>query len=492
MKFSQKIPIIKIREIGKVVEVKRSIAKITGLTVFMNGQVVVFESGTKGLIVGFTEGEILAVILGDESTVRIGEQVYCKPEEFRVPVGEGYLGRIVDPLGNPCDDGDPIIPDEYYPVFRDAPEVLDRSEVKEMLETGIRIIDATIPIGKGQRQLIIGDRMTGKTTIGIDTILNQEGKGVICIYCCIGKSLSSLMKVVRILKEKGAWEYTVVVAATASYPAAEHYLAPYTATAIGEYFMYRGEDVLIVFDDMTKHAWSYRQLSLLLERPPGREAYPGDIFYIHSQLMERAGKLTTEKGGGSMTFFPIVDTLEGDVTEYVPSNLISMTDGQIYLSTKLFSSGFKPAIDLGLSVSRIGSKAQSPALREVSSMLRLEYLQFVELEKITRFKTAVSEEVLKKLRHGEIITQIFVQEKNNPCPLPTQLIILYAVKRRFLEDGGNEEIEYFKTHIYDFAKKEFPFLVERLEKGDVLDPQVVKELDKCLKDFKAYVLEKKK
>jgi F-type H+-transporting ATPase subunit alpha len=370
-----------------------------------------------------------------------------------------------------------------YPVFRPAPGVLQRIPIEETLETGNLLIDAMIPIGKGQRELIVGDRMTGKTTIGIDTILNQKGKNIICIYCCIGRSYASIQKVIETLKVNGALEYTIVVVAHAASSSGEQYLCPYTAATLGEYFMDRGRDVFVVFDDMTKHAWAYRQLSLLLERPPGRNAYPGDIFYIHSQLMERAGKYSPEFQGGSMTFFPIVDTIQGDVTGYIPSNLVSMTDGQIYLNTALFNSGIRPAIDIGLSVSRIGSKVQCEAIKELSSTLRLEYLRYNELMKITKFKTNVSTDVTQRLRQGEVLTQLFNQENNNPYSLAKKVVLLYALHRKVLSALISEEVENFKQNIFEFVEENAPGLVEDIEKDKKLTTSVKKRLDEVFVAF---------
>lgn len=478
---------ITVQEVGHIREIKKNIAYVTGLQRCMNGQLLNITSNTKGIVMGFVKGETLVLLIGNLEEVKVGDKVYNKMEPFVIPVGENFLGRVVNALAEPVDGKGYITPSAHYPVFRDAPPVLDRVPINEALETGILIIDATVPVGKGQRELIIGDRMTGKTTICVDTILNQKGKDVVCIYCCIGKTYSSLQRVMGIFNEKGALEYTIVVSATASTSVGDQYLAPYTACALGEYFMDRGRDVFVVFDDLTKHAWAYRQLSLLLELFPGRDAYPGDIFYIHSQLMERAGKLAPECGGGSMTFFPIVDTLEGDVTGYVPSNLISMTDGQIYLNTSLFSSGFRPAVDLGLSVSRIGNKVQSPTMRELSGMLRLEYLQYRELLKVTRFKASISEVVAKKLKRGEIISKMFIQLKNETRSHAEQILLLYAIKKGVAEKLSSSSIEYFKFHIFKYAAEHFPQLIERLERERELSSTVIELLDRCIESFMKWI-----
>ena len=486
---------LQIREVGKIREVKKSIAKIVGLSQCMIGQLLEITANTKGIIMGFVEGEIIVFLLGRVEEARVGLEVYSHMQPFTVPVGEGFLGRVVNALAEPLDGKKQVTsataraaeyaegrsPDEQaqlrYPVFRPAPGVLQRVPLEDTMETGNLMIDSLIPIGKGQRELIVGDRLTGKTTIGVDTILNQKGKNIICIYCCIGRSYVSIQKVIETLKTNGALDYTIFVVAHAASSSGEQYLCPYTAVTLGEYFMDRGQDVFVVFDDMTKHAWAYRQLSLLLERPPGRNAYPGDIFYVHSQLMERAGRYSPEFQGGSMTFFPIVDTIQGDVTGYIPSNLISMTDGQIYLKTALFNSGVRPAIDIGLSVSRIGNKVQCPAIKELSSTLRLEYLRYNELMKITRFKANVSADVSQRLRQGEVLTQLFTQEANNPYPLAKQVILLYALQRKVLSALVSAEVHYFKMNIYEFIGQNAPELIEEIAQKKELSASVQKGLD---------------
>jgi len=458
---------LQIREVGEIREIKKSVAKVTGLSSCMNGQLLDITANAKGMVMGFAEDEALILLLGKTEEAKVGDRVYSSMESFKIPVGAGFLGRVVNALAEPL-DGKPQTanrqPDtEYYPLFRDAPSVLERVPITEVFETGNLIIDATIPIGKGQRELIIGDRMIGKSTIAIDAIINQKDKGVICIYCCIGRAYASLAKIVETFKANGALRFTIVVSATASSPVGEQYLAPYTACALGEYFMDNGKDVFVVFDDLSKHAWAYRQISLLLERSPGRDAYPGDVFYLHSQLMERAGKLNPERGDGSMTFFPIVDTLQGDITGFIPSNLVSMTDGQIYLNAALFSSGFKPAIDLGLSVSRIGNKVQCPAMKELSAMLRLEYIQYNDLVRVTRFKAGISEEVGRTLKHGEVVTHLFRQDKNRPYSMEEELILLYALRQNILEVLSKEAIERFKKNILNFAQENFAQALSELQ-----------------------------
>jgi len=361
---------------------------------------------------------------------------------------------------------------------------MDRLPVDQTLETGTKILDAVIPIAKGQRQLLIGDRLTGKTSVALDVILNQKGKGVVCIYCCIGKTYSSLIKVMNLLKERGAMEHTIVVSGVASVPAGEQYLAPYAACTLGEYFMHSGRDVFVIFDDMTKHAWIYRQISLLLERAPGREAYPGDIFYVHSQLVERAGYLKEELGHGSMTFFPIVEILQGDVTGYIPTNLISMTDGQIYFNTSLFNKGIRPAIDFGLSVSRIGNKAQWPIMKALSGKLRLEYLQYQELLQMTALRaTGLSKDAEAKLKRGEAMTQLLIQDKNCPSPMEELIIQLYVLGRGLFDDMSQPDIRRFKKEFFPFFKQTYPDVVAEFKGASELTSGMKEAINAALKKF---------
>ncbi|MBI3602046.1 MAG: F0F1 ATP synthase subunit alpha [Candidatus Omnitrophica bacterium] len=476
--------ILQIHEVGTIREIKRSVAKISGLANCMNGQLLEITPKIKGMVLGFAGQEVSVLLLGAAEEAKVGDKVYSKQESFKILTGEGFLGRVVNALAQAVDGKGPVLQKgEHYPVFRDAPGILERSPLAEPFETGILAIDATIAIGKGQRELIIGDRMLGKSSLCIDTIINQKDKGVVCVYCCIGRSHASLEKTVGTLKDHGAMDYTMVVSATASSSVGDQYLAPYTACTLGEYFMDRGRDVFVVFDDLSKHAWAYRQISLLLERSPGRDAYPGDVFYLHSQLMERAGKLNLERRGGSMTFFPIAETVQGDFTGYIPSNLVSMTDGQIYLSAALFSTGLKPAIDLGLSVSRLGNKVQSAAMKELSAMLRLEYIQYQETLKMTRLKTGVSEQVNRNLRRGEIITQLFIQDKGRPYSLVEELFLLYALRRNILDVLPPAAIEHFKKNILKFTQEHFSSLVEKLRAQKTLTHAVTKGLDECLTAF---------
>jgi len=448
----------------------------------MNGQRVEFAHGDQGMVMGFTEGSVLVLVFGNKARVRAGTEVYSRGEPFMIPAGDAFIGRIVSSLGEPLDGQGPITAERANPIFREAPGVMERVPVNEALETGIRSIDASFPIAKGQRQLIIGDQMTGKTTIATDAILNQQDKGVLCIYCAIGQSHSSFQKVLRLLRERGAMAYTVVVGGVASVPLGEQFLGPYAACALGEYFASKGRDVFIAFDDLSKHAWAYRQLSLLLERSPGREAYPGDIFYTHSQLLERAGKFLPELGGGTMTFFPIVATIQGDITGYIQTNLISITDGQLYLNTTLFQRGFRPAVDFGLSVSRIGNRAQCPAMKELSGKLRLEYLQYQELVRMTTMKADLSAQAEARLRRGELITQLFTQTKARPSPLAEQVVLLYTVRKGVI-DQLPQVWQRFKDEIAAWLKERYPDVIREIQEKQALTQPVKDALDRALQEY---------
>jgi F-type H+-transporting ATPase subunit alpha len=473
-----------IREVGQVQSVRKFIVIAKGLLSCMNGQIVEFASGLLGLVMGFTEDKVQILVLGDATSIRAGDEVYNKGKSLNLPVSEGFLGRVINALCEPQDGLGPIEAKEFFPVFKVAPGVMERVPVKETLETGTLILDAIIPIAKGQRQLFIGDRLTGKTTVAIDAILNQKGKDVVCIYCCIGKPYSALLKILDIFKEHETFQYTTVVTGVASVSTGEQYLAPYAACTLGEYFMYKGKDVLVVFDDLTKHAWVYRQISLLLERAPGREAYPGDIFYIHSQLVERAGYLKPELGGGSMTFFPIVDILQGDVTGYIPTNIISMTDGQLYFATSLFNKGFKPAIDFGLSVSRIGNKAQWPVMKELTKSLRLDYLQYKELLQMTQLRTTgLSKDAEAKLRRGEAINQLIIQDKNKPVAMEEQVLCLYALTHGILDNLSSGQIRQFKQEILAFTEKRYPGFSKDIRQGQALTDEVREKIEGSLKEY---------
>lgn len=470
-----------VHEVGRVESVRECVVRVKGLPSCINGQIVEFRGAGKGMVFGFNEEDVQVLILNAKEAIRLGDEVLSRAEFLHLPAGEQFLGRLVNSLCEPLDNLGPIETSDSYPVFTEAPAVMDRVPVKETLETGTLLLDAVIPIAKGQRQLLIGDRLTGKTTVAVDAILNQKGKNIICIYCAIGKTHSSLLKILRLLKENEALSYSIIVSGAASSAMGEQYLAPYTAAMLGEYFMRKGKDVLVVFDDLTKHAWVYREISLLLERTPGREAYPGDIFYIHSQLVERAGYLRPELGGGSMTFLPIAEVLQGDVTGYVSSNLISMTDGQTYFSSALFNKGIRPAIDFGLSVSRIGNKAQWPAMKALSEKLRLEYIQYQELLQMTQLRTSgISKEAEDRLKRGQSITQLLIQDKNKPLSMEAEIIYLFALSLGILDNLSAADIKKFKDEFVAKASEWYPDLLSELRNSKVLTDSAIEKLYEAL------------
>lgn len=469
-------------EVGIVKAIRGCIIIATGFSNCINGQLIRFGYGTIGTVVGFNENEAQILLLKENEKIRTGDQAVATVEPLVTPVGEKFIGRIVNSLGEPLDGLGPIEADKMYPIFPDAPPILDRQPLTKTMETGIKVLDAMIPIGRGQRELILGDKMTGKTTFITDTILNQKGGDVICIYCAIGKARSSLAKVVQLFKDRGCWDYSLIVSASASATPGQQYLAPYVACSIAEFFMHRGQDVFIGFDDFTKHAWAYREISLLLGRPPGRDSYPGDIFYLHSKMIERSCYLSKEKGGGSITFFPVVEILEGDLTAFVPSNLVSMTDGQILLSSQLFGEGQKPALDLGLSVSRVGSKVQWHAIKTLSGPLRLEYLQYRELLRISKLKTSgQSDDMKQKLRRGAILTEILRQDKDTPVCQEVQVMIFYAFNRKMMNELTVEHVKSFQEKIFEYTKSNKPELLTLLRERKKLDPEIEKLLDEVIK-----------
>lgn len=463
------IPLLDIKDTGLVQESKNGIVVVSGLTNCFFGQEVIFGNEVRGMVIGFSQHFVYCIVFCREDSVAVGSIASSSLKRLEVPVGDVFMGRVVNSLGLAQDGKYAVVPADYYPVFRSAPGIMDRVPLYKPLETGIKIIDLAIPIGKGQRELIIGDRQIGKSSIAIDAIINQRGKDVVCIYCWIGGARSALKKHLYTLGRSGALEYTCVISAGADSSAAEQYLAPYTAAALGEYFMDKGRDVLVVFDDLTKHAWIYRQISLLLERSPGREAYPGDIFYLHSQLLERAACMKDELGGGSMTFLPIVETLQGDISGYIQTNLVSITDGQIYLSSSLFRQGFKPAIDVGLSVSRIGSKVQDPGIKEVSSGLRLEYAKYRELLRLTKLRTRMSSEAEEKMLRGAVLTKLLTQQ--NCCPVSSveQIIIFFVFQHGFLTVANKETADHIIAKFYDYIRFADPYTVEIITKEKALN-----------------------
>lgn len=479
-----KIDLIKLKEHGMVSEIKQDVVHVSGLTNCMNGQLVSIGDSAQGVVVGFDPEYVLVLVVKEGTPIKPGDKVITTLDEFKVPVGAAFLGRRVNALAIPIDGSGPVKEDAMYPIFGKAPSVLDRIPLKKVLQTGIKLIDMMKPVGKGQRMLIIGDRMTGKTTVGVDAILNQKGKDVICIYCCIGKAEAAMNKVIDVLEKRNAFEYSIVVAATASDPMGQQYLSPYVAVSLGEYFMYEKKaDVLVVFDDFTKHAWAYRQISLLLERAPGRDAYPGDIFYIHSQLVERAGKLNDARGGGSMTHLPIVETQQGDVAGYIPSNVISMTDGQIYMSSALFGEGFKPAMDMGLSVSRIGNRVQWAAMKKMTGMLQLEFVRFKELERLTRIKAGVSQDVEKRLKRGKVLEELLKQDQNEPVAMEDQVITLFALQNQFFVNCEPADVRPTLVRLIKQIKSNRPDLIKDLIENNKMTDEIREGLNDELKRF---------
>ena len=453
-----------IKESGVVTEIRQDVVSVTGLANCMNGQMVSIEDKARGVIVGFDPDYVLVLLIHVRGKVKPGDKVTTTLEPFKVAVGSAFMGRRVNALCEPLDGQGMVRGDQMSPIFNTAPTVLEREPLCDVLQTGTKSIDMTLPIGKGQRMLVLGDRMTGKTTVGVDAIVNQRGKDVVCIYCAIGKAESAIDRVVDVFDYEKVWEYGIMVTAGASDSMGQQYLVPYVATSIGEYFMYEeGRDVLVVFDDFTKHAWAYRQISLLLERAPGRDAYPGDIFYIHSQLVERAGKMKPELGGGSMTHLPIVETQQGDFAGYIPSNIISMTDGQIFLNSTLFGEGFKPAVDLGLSVSRIGSKVQWPAMKKPTSMLKIDYVRYRELEKLTRIKAGGSSDLEARLNKGKVLEEVLKQKENAPVPMEEQVLLLFSLHNGLFESIPSVQVRPVMARFMEHL---------RLRRSDLVDALV--------------------
>ncbi len=475
---------LKYTEVGIVKSIRGCIVIVEGFHNCVNGQLVYIGMGTMGNIIGFNEQEAYVLILKQLEDVKTGDEVRASLEPFRVPVGKNFIGRIVNSLCEPIDSLGAIEPDDYFPIFPTAPAILERQPLHLTLETGIKVLDQMIPIGLGQRQLILGNKMVGKTTILTDTMLNQKNTGVFCIYCAIGKARSQLAKVVQLLQDHDAFKYSIVVAAPSSSPPGQQYLAPYVACSLGEYFMKKGLKVFVGFDDFTKHAWCYREISLLLGRAPGRDSYPGDIFYLHSKMIERACHYDKNHGEGAMTFLPIVEILEGDLTAFVPSNLVSMTDGQIFLDAALFGEGQRPSLDLGLSVSRVGTKVQWHIVKQLSGPLRLEYLQFRELKRISRLRSGQqSEQVVQQLRSGEILTLLLVQDKDSPVPMEGQVLILYGFHKKYLHKLNDEEITKFQLEILNYANEKNPQLIKSLRERTKMDQEIERGLNEVLSAY---------
>ncbi|MBN3523928.1 F0F1 ATP synthase subunit alpha [Paenibacillus apiarius] len=443
---------IEVAEVGTVINVGDGIARVHGLEQCMSGELLEFSNGVMGMALNLEENNVGIVILGPYKDIREGDQVKRTGRIMEVPVGEALLGRVVNPLGEPVDGKGPIATTEFRPVEANAPGVIDRKSVHEPMQTGIKAIDSMVPIGRGQRELIIGDRQTGKTTIAIDTIINQKGNGVKCIYVAIGQKQSTVAQVVETLRRHGALDYTIIVTASASEPAPLLFLAPYAGCSMGEYFMYKGEHVLVIYDDLTKQAAAYRELSLLLRRPPGREAYPGDVFYLHSRLLERAAKLSDENGGGSLTALPFIETQASDVSAYIPTNVISITDGQIFLESDLFYSGQRPAINVGISVSRVGGSAQIKAMKKVAGTLRLDLAQYRELQAFSQFGSDLDKSTLSRLNRGERLMEILKQGVNQPLPVEKQVVSLYVATKGHLDEIPVQDIHRFEIEFHAYLE----------------------------------------
>ncbi len=467
-------------ETGSILELKDGVAILNGLNDSFYGEILEFEHGVSGFTIDLLEDTVGVVLLGDYTKLKAGSVGKSTGKILSIPVGQQFLGRVIDSLSNPLDSEKKIKTDKVYPVERIAAGVVKRRPVTEPVQTGIKAIDALIPIGRGQRELIIGDRSTGKTTIAIDTIINQKGQDIICIYCSIGQKNSNIASVVEILRRREALDYTIIVAAAASSSVAMQYLAPYSATAIGEYFMDQGKDVLVIYDDLSKQAWAYRQMSLILRRPAGREAYPGDIFYLHSRLLERAGRLDEKYGGGSLTALPIVETLEGDIAGYIPTNVISITDGQIFLESELFNVGIRPAINVGISVSRVGGNAQTKAIKQVSGRLKLDLAQYRELAAFSQFESELDEPTRKLLGRGAKVTQILKQKKQQTYSLGEEVAVIWAVTKGYLDDLETEKVSEFEERFINDLNLKAKKLLERINKTKELTKGDEEELKKLV------------
>jgi F-type H+-transporting ATPase subunit alpha len=475
-------------EVGTIISLGDGIARIHGLEKVMAGELIEFPHGVAGLAMNLDESEVGAVLLGDYTELREGDQVKRSGRIMSVGVGQSLVGRVVNALGQPIDDKGPIENTENYPVERLAPGVVDRQPVREPMATGLKAIDSMIPIGRGQRELIIGDRQTGKTAVVLDTIINNAKNNLICVYCAIGQKRSSVAQVVKTLEEYGAMDYTIVLAATASEPAPMQYIAPYAATAIGEYFRDNGKHALVIYDDLSKHATAYREISLLLRRPPGREAYPGDVFYLHSRLLERSSKLSDARGGGSLTALPIIETQAGDVSAYIPTNVISITDGQIYLETDLFNSGVRPAVNVGLSVSRVGGAAQIKAMRQVAGTLKLDLAQYRELAAFAQFGSDLDKVTQNQLNRGVRLTELLKQPQFSPLPTEKQIMIIFAGTNGFLDDLKVGDIRSFEDGLYRYLDSAQSALLKDIIEKKTLDDDLKNRIKAALTEYKANFL----
>ena len=475
---------VHVDEVGTIISLGDGIARIHGLEKVMAGELIEFPHGVAGLAMNLDESEVGAVLLGDYTELKEGDQVKRSGKIMSVGVGKSLIGRVVNALGQPIDDKGPVANTEDYPVERLAPGVVDRQPVREPMATGLKAIDSMIPIGRGQRELIIGDRQTGKTAVALDTIINNAKNNLICVYCAIGQKRSSVAQVVKTLEEYGAMDYTIVLAATASEPAPMQYIAPYAATAIGEYFRDNGQHALMIYDDFSKHAVAYREISLLLRRPPGREAYPGDVFYLHSRLLERSAKLSDAKGGGSLTALPIIETQAGDVSAYIPTNVISITDGQIYLETDLFNSGVRPAVNVGLSVSRVGGAAQIKAMRQVAGTLKLDLAQYRELAAFSQFGSDLDKVTQNQLNRGVRLTEILKQPQFSPLPTEKQVVIVFAGTNGYLDDLKVEDIHGFEEGLYRYLDSGQSQLLKDIIEKKTLDDDLKNRIKAALKEYK--------
>ncbi len=475
---------LEVSDVGTVIQVADGIARIHGLEKAMQGELLEFPGEVYGMVLNLEEDNVGAVLLGDSKNINEGDTVKTTGRVVEVPVGDALTGRVVNALGQPIDGKGPIVTDKYRKIERVASGVITRKSVSVPLQTGIKAIDAMVPIGRGQRELIIGDRQTGKTAIAIDTIINQKGQGVHCIYVAIGQKASTVASIVKTLEEYGAMAYTTVVASTASELAPLQYIAPYSGCAIGEEWMENGGDVLVVYDDLSKHAAAYRTLSLLLKRAPGREAYPGDVFYLHSRLLERAARMSDEYGGGSLTALPIIETQAGDVSAYIPTNVISITDGQIYLETEMFNSGFRPAINAGLSVSRVGGSAQIKAIKKIAAPIRTELAQYRELASFSQFGSELDADTKEKLAQGERIREMLKQPQYKPMPVEYQVIIIYAVTKKYVIDIDVDRILDFEQGLFDFIDTKYPQIPESIKETKELTADNEKALIDAIEEFK--------
>ena len=478
---------MEVSDVGTVIQVADGIARVHGLEKAMQGELLEFPGDVFGMVLNLEEDNVGAVLLGDQKNINEGDTVKTTGRVVEVPVGDCMLGRVVNALGQPIDGKGPIHTDKFRPIERVAPGVITRKSVDTPLQTGIKAIDSMVPIGRGQRELIIGDRQTGKTAIAIDTIINQKGKNVKCIYVAIGQKASTVASIVKTLEEYDAFAYTTVVASTASELAPLQYIAPYAGCAIGEEWMENGDDVLIVYDDLSKHATAYRTLALLLKRPPGREAYPGDVFYLHSRLLERAAKLNDELGGGSLTALPIIETQAGDVSAYIPTNVISITDGQIYLETEMFNAGFRPAVNAGLSVSRVGGAAQIKAMKKIAAPIRVELAQYRELAAFAQFGSELDADTKEKLDQGERIKEVLKQPQYQPMPVEDQIIMIYTVTRKYLLDVPVNRIQEFEKRFLEFVKTQYADILEGIratkQMSDENEARLVEAIQAFKRDF---------